>query len=71
MISLAGNGLGFTGTGGVANANYYLLGATNLTMPLSDWTRLLTNQFDPGGNFNFTNAMNRDSSSRFYLLQLP
>jgi autotransporter-associated beta strand protein len=71
MISLAGNGLGFTGTGGVANANYYLLGATNLTTPLSDWTRLLTNQFDPGGNFNFTNAMNRDSSSRFYLLQLP
>jgi autotransporter-associated beta strand protein len=69
-ISISGNGLGLSGTGGVANANFYLLGATNIATPVSDWARLLTNQFDIGGNFNFTNAAGTNAQN-FYLLQLP
>jgi autotransporter-associated beta strand protein len=69
--SIVGGQLVLTGSGGVTNGIYYVLTSTNLAAPLTNWTRLLTNQFDPNGNFNFTNAMNRDSSSRFYLLQLP
>jgi autotransporter-associated beta strand protein len=70
-ILISGNSLVFHGAGGVGGANFYLLGATNLAGSLTNWTRLLTNQFDNGGNFNFTNALNPDSPQSFYLLQLP
>ena len=43
----------------------------NLAMPVSNWTRILTNQFDSGGGINFTNTMNSNSPSGFYLLQIP
>jgi autotransporter-associated beta strand protein len=68
---LAGNGFVFGGTGGVAGADFYLLGSTNLAAPLTNWARRLTNQFDGNGNFNFTNAFDPDSSPAFYLLQVP
>ena len=63
------DGFVFAGTGGVANANFYLLGSTNVATPLTNWTRLLTNQFDNSGNFNFTNAVGTNAQT-FYLLQL-
>jgi autotransporter-associated beta strand protein len=69
-ISISGSGLGLSGTGGVGNANYILLGATNLFTPASNWTRLLTNQFDGFGNFNFTTNANTSSPQTFYRLQL-
>ena len=59
------------GTGGVTNGTYYLLTSTNLAAPLTNWTRRLTNQFDGGGNFNFTNPVNPGSPRSFFLLQLP
>jgi autotransporter-associated beta strand protein len=69
--AISGNGFAFTGTGGVANANFYLLGSTNLSTPLTNWLQLLTNQFDNNGNFNFTNPLNPNSPQSFYRLQLP
>jgi hypothetical protein len=62
-------GLVMSGSGGTPNATFYLLASTNLTMPLASWTRVLTNQFDSSGNFNFTNAIGTNAQS-FYLLQL-
>jgi hypothetical protein len=70
-IGISGGKLFLSGTGGVANANFYLLGSTNLSTPVSNWMRLLTNQFDAGGNFNFTNPISPNSAQSFYLLQLP
>ncbi len=70
-ISTSGNSLVFNGTGGVGGLNFYLLGATNLACSFNGWKRLLTNQFDDVGNFNFTNAINTNSPQSFYLLQLP
>ncbi len=69
-LAITENGFAFTGTGGVANANFYLLGATNLATPVSDWARLVTNQFDINGNFNFTNPDGTNALD-FYRLQLP
>ena len=69
-VAVSGDGFGFTGTGGVANANFYLLNSTNLFMPVTNWTCLLTNQFDGNGNFNFTNFPNNNSPLNFYLLRL-
>ena len=68
-VSISGIGFAFAGTDGVANANYYLLGSTNLATPRTNWTRLLTNQFDNNGNFDFTNVVGTNSPG-FYLLQL-
>jgi autotransporter-associated beta strand protein len=70
-VSLLTNGLVFTGTGGVAGSNYYLLSSTNVAAPLASWARLLTNQFDGNGHFNFTNVMNTNTPQEFYLLELP
>lgn len=70
-ILLTGNNMVFTGTGGVANSDFYLLGSTNLSLPLINWTRLLTNQFDGDGNFNFTNPLAPNSAQSFYQLQIP
>ena len=69
-MSIAGNGFVFTGTGGLANGNYYLLASTNLATPLANWTPLLTNQFDINGHFSFTNPDGTNALD-FYRLQLP
>jgi fibronectin-binding autotransporter adhesin len=70
-IGVSGGKLVLTGTGGVTNGTYYVLFSTVVSAPLTNWTRLLTNKFDGGGNFNFTNALNTNSPQSFYLLQLP
>ena len=70
-INLAGGNLVFSGTGGVSNATFYLLGSTNLDTPLTNWTRLLTNQFDGSGNFNITNVLDTNAPQDFYLLEAP
>jgi arabinan endo-1,5-alpha-L-arabinosidase len=70
-IGLTGGNLVLSGGGGITNGTYYVLTSTNLGAPTSSWTRLLTNQFDAGGNFNFTNALNPSSAQGYYLLQLP
>jgi autotransporter-associated beta strand protein len=70
-IKFSGGNLVLNGSGGPANGMYYILGSTNIAAPLTNWARLVTNQFDGSGNFNFTNAMNTNSAQSFYLLQLP
>jgi hypothetical protein len=48
-----------------------VLTSTNLTAPLTNWTRWQTNPFDGNGNFNFTNPLPANAPQSFYLLQLP
>jgi autotransporter-associated beta strand protein len=69
-ITMTGNGLAMTGTGGITNANFVLLGSTNLTAPIN-WIPLTTNRFDLNGNFNFTNPVNASLPQSYYLLELP
>jgi len=38
---------------------------------LTNWTRILTNQFNASGNFIFTNAISPAVPRRFYVLQVP
>jgi autotransporter-associated beta strand protein len=68
---MVGGRLTFSGGGGTPNWSYYVLGSTNLAMPLSQWSYLATNQFDAAGNFNFTNSFNAKAAPNFYLLRLP
>jgi hypothetical protein len=70
-IGLENGKLIMTGSGGVTNGTYYVLTSTNIAAPLTNWMRLLTNQFDAGGNFDFTNQQNSNSRQSFYMIQLP
>lgn len=70
-ISLAGTNFSLSGTGGNHNSNYYVLVSTNVAAPPASWTRLLTNQFDNTGSFNFTNPLNPGAPQSFYQIQAP
>jgi autotransporter-associated beta strand protein len=69
-MSVAGGTLVISGSGGTPGTGYYVLGSTNLALPRTYWTRLLTNSFDASGNFTFTNPLPSGALQRFYLLQL-
>ncbi|MFM2081600.1 MAG: hypothetical protein RL380_291, partial [Verrucomicrobiota bacterium] len=69
--NFSGNDLVFGGSNGAPFGNYFVLTSTNLTLPTSNWTRLLTNQFDANGNFNFTGSVTTNVLDNFYRLQLP
>jgi alpha-galactosidase len=69
--SVAGSNLVLSVTNGIPMANCYILTATNLNVPVSNWTRLATNSFDLSGNLTFTNPLVRTTPARFYRVQLP
>jgi autotransporter-associated beta strand protein len=59
-VSLSGTNLLIHGTNNnVPNTSfhYQVLTATNLTIPLSNWTVLTTNAFNPDGTFDYTNPI--------------
>ncbi|HTX20940.1 MAG TPA: hypothetical protein VMD27_03620, partial [Candidatus Aquilonibacter sp.] len=68
-VKAGGNQLVLSGAGGKPNGTYYVLGSTNLALPLADWTAIATNAFDASGNFNLTNPMDANQPQWFYLLQ--
>jgi autotransporter-associated beta strand protein len=68
-VQIVGGNLVMNGSGGPADWNYYLLSSTNLAG--APWTPVATNQFDAGGNFILTNAIDPNSPQMFYRLQLP
>ena len=70
-VTLTGDGVVVGGNGGVTGGDYYLLAATNLELPLAEWTRVATNQFGAGGSFLFTNALNATGPQLFYRLMVP
>jgi fibronectin-binding autotransporter adhesin len=70
-FALDGNNLVITGHSGVPGLDYYLLGSSNLNFPVAAWSVLKTNQFDAGGNFSLTNALNPNWPQGFYRLQIP
>jgi len=63
----AGNFL-FSGNGGTPGWNYFVLGTTNLALPVDQWERLTTNQYTIAGGFAFTNNT-ASSDRRFFRIQ--
>jgi len=59
------------GTGGVPFADYSVLASTNLSLPLTQWSKSGTDRFDDSGSFAFTNALNLNSLSLFLRLSMP
>ena len=56
-VFLAGSNFILSGTSGFSGLGYYLLTSTNLNLPFSNWSFLVTNQFRADGSFGFTNAV--------------
>jgi len=67
----AGTALVFHGSGGPAGGTNYLVAATNLTLPISQWGRVTTNKFDLAGNYAVTNPVSAGLPQEFYRLSLP
>lgn len=70
-IHHSGDTIVLSGTGGLPFATYFLQAATDALMPGANWIRIVTNQFDAGGNFNFTDTVNIHSAQKFYRLEIP
>lgn len=68
-INLNGTNFIFTGSNGVPNWPYYVLTSTNVALPLTNWTILMSNTFNAGGYFEFTNPAGV-ANGQFYLLKL-
>ena len=66
-----GGNFSFGGVGGTPGWDYYVLAATNLTLPLAAWERIATNQFDAAGNCVVSIPVVPLQPSRFYRLQVP
>ena len=70
-ISMSGGQIMVTGTNGVAGGNYYVLSTTNLALPATNWSVMVTNQFSPDGSFIFSNSLNPNTPQTFYRLWRP
>jgi hypothetical protein len=71
-FQLLGGNFAVTGTNGNApGTSFYTLASTNLALPASNWIIIATNQFGPGGGFNFTNAFGSNQPQQFFIIQLP
>jgi hypothetical protein len=68
-IGVSGITLNISATNGATGGRYVLLGTTNVAKPLSQWTPLLTNNFDGSGHLNLsTNIVNPALPQEFYIL---
>jgi len=70
-VSPSGTNLVLSGINGLSGPAYYVLTSTNLTLPFSQWTRVVTNVLSTSGNFTITvtNTVTRNVPQRFYILE--
>lgn len=68
-INVSGTTLTLTATNGADGGRFVLLGTTNLALPFSQWTPVLTNNFDNSGDLNLsTNVIDPSVPQEFYIL---
>ena len=70
-LARVGGNLVFTGSGGPAGGTNHLVGTTNPTLPMVQWTRVATNKFSLTGGYAITNSINPDINQQFYRIGLP
>jgi autotransporter-associated beta strand protein len=70
-IGIIGSSIVITGSGGTPGASYFVLTATNVALPLPQWTAVATNDFDANGHFAFTNTIVPANGRQFFRLLAP
>jgi hypothetical protein len=68
-FNVGGTQITLSGAGGAANLGYRVLGATNPTLSISQWTSLQTNSFASDGSFSCTLPVDPTQPQYFYLIQ--
>jgi autotransporter-associated beta strand protein len=69
-FALAGTNLTLGGAGGAAGYGFSILAATNLTVPITNWSLFATGYCDSQGNFTVTNGL-PGNARMFYLIRIP
>jgi len=70
-IARTGNQVIINGAGGLAGATYRILNATNVALPLVQWTPIVTNQFSASGGFSYTNVIQPNLRAQYFRVILP
>jgi hypothetical protein len=70
-ITRAGNQFIINGAGGLASATYRILTATNVVLPLVQWTPISSNQFSAGGGFSYTNLIQLNVPGQYFRVVQP
>jgi len=70
-IVVNGSALKLSGSNGVPGNLYFVITATNVAMPVAQWTPVLTNSFDMLGNFICTNPLSISTPQKYYRLLVP
>jgi PKD repeat protein len=65
---LSGGNFIFSGTNGVAGAQYRILSSTNVSLALTNWTPVATNAFAANGSYNYTNSSTTNMANFFRLV---
>ena len=68
-LTLSGGNLVISASSGTSGATYNLLMATNLALPISEWTTAGSNTLTTSGNFSITVTNATTARQRFYILQ--
>jgi hypothetical protein len=68
---VSGGNLILTGTGGPPNAGYTFLTATNVTIPVANWTVSVTGTLDSSGAFSNAIPINVTHPASFFRLRMP
>jgi PKD repeat protein len=67
---LSADGLTFSGTGGIPDAQYRILTATDVSLPLASWTTVATSTFAEDGSYSYMQSSLTNTAS-FFLLVTP
>ncbi len=70
-IARNGNQVIINGMGGLVGATYRILTATNVALPLVQWTPIVTNQFSGSGGFSYTNVIQANLRAQYFRVILP
>jgi hypothetical protein len=65
---LSGGSLTLSGANGTPGAQYRILSAPSLTLPLASWIPVWTNTFAPDGTYSFTTSPLTNAASFFRLV---
>jgi hypothetical protein len=68
--SFSGTNFIWNFTNGIPFAQFYVLAATNIAQPETNWTSVSTNEFDKTGNGIITLPMEPDQPYCFYRIAL-
>jgi len=73
QFSTSAGNLILTGAGGSGDASlqYHIMSSTNLSLPLSQWTPVVTNSFDGSGNFSNAIPIDGSKKSQFFEVVIP